>query len=224
MATFLGTMGLPHVLVRFTPTPDGRSARRTALTVIALLSLFYLFPLVRGVRPAIRTRTAHHRKRRRRGAADAGGGDRRHRRTVARGAGGGGAVAAFLATSSGLLVSVAGALSTDVLRGRVRDFRLAASSAGRSDRVVAGGGIVGTVATVGLCVRGVGVDAVPAAGPGHLVAWLTAPARSPGCWSAGVVGVGYESGDRTCGARRCARRLAGDHRRLSGGGHRPLDS
>ena len=37
-----------------------------------------------------------------------------------------GAIAAFLATSSGLLVSIAGALSTDVLRGRVRDFRLAA--------------------------------------------------------------------------------------------------
>ena len=37
-----------------------------------------------------------------------------------------GAIAAFLATSSGLLVSIAGALSTDVLRGRVRDFRVAA--------------------------------------------------------------------------------------------------
>jgi Na+(H+)/acetate symporter ActP len=37
-----------------------------------------------------------------------------------------GAIAAFLATSSGLLVSIAGALATDVLRGRVRDFRTAA--------------------------------------------------------------------------------------------------
>ena len=37
-----------------------------------------------------------------------------------------GAIAAFLATSSGLLVSIAGALATDVLRGRVRDFRIAA--------------------------------------------------------------------------------------------------
>ena len=41
-----------------------------------------------------------------------------------------GAIAAFLATSSGLLVSIAGALSTDVLRGRVSDFRLAAVIAG----------------------------------------------------------------------------------------------
>lgn len=37
-----------------------------------------------------------------------------------------GAVAAFLSTSSGLLVSIAGVLSTDVLRGRIRDFRVAA--------------------------------------------------------------------------------------------------
>ena len=41
-----------------------------------------------------------------------------------------GAIAAFLSTSSGLLVSIAGVLSTDVLRGRVRDFRLAAVVAG----------------------------------------------------------------------------------------------
>ena len=38
VATFLGTMGLPHVLVRFYTNPDGRAARRTALVVIALLS------------------------------------------------------------------------------------------------------------------------------------------------------------------------------------------
>ncbi|SLI66227.1 Na+/solute symporter [Mycobacteroides abscessus subsp. abscessus] len=41
-----------------------------------------------------------------------------------------GAIAAFLSTSSGLLVSIAGVLSTDMLRGRVRDFRLAALVAG----------------------------------------------------------------------------------------------
>ncbi|MDO3639768.1 sodium/solute symporter, partial [Mycolicibacterium arseniciresistens] len=49
IATFLGTMGLPHVLVRFYTNPDGRAARRTALAVIALLSLFYLFPTLLGV-------------------------------------------------------------------------------------------------------------------------------------------------------------------------------
>jgi Na+(H+)/acetate symporter ActP len=37
-----------------------------------------------------------------------------------------GAAAAFLATSSGLVVSLAGVVFTDLLRGRLRDFRLAA--------------------------------------------------------------------------------------------------
>jgi Na+(H+)/acetate symporter ActP len=41
-----------------------------------------------------------------------------------------GAAAAFLSTSSGLVVSLAGVLYTDVLRGRLRDFRLAALISG----------------------------------------------------------------------------------------------
>src|SRR5215470_7618023 len=44
LALLFGTMGLPHVLVRFYTNPDGRAARRTTLVVIALLSAFYLFP------------------------------------------------------------------------------------------------------------------------------------------------------------------------------------
>ncbi len=42
-------MGLPHVLVRFYTNPDGRAARRTTLTVVALLGAFYLFPPLYGV-------------------------------------------------------------------------------------------------------------------------------------------------------------------------------
>jgi Na+(H+)/acetate symporter ActP len=127
VATFLGTMGLPHVLVRFYTNPDGRSARRTALTVIALLSLFYLFPLVLGVFARLYvpelliTGNADAAVLLMPAAAIGGIGGQLLAALVAAGA-----VAAFLATSSGLLVSVAGALSTDVLRGRVRDFRLAA--------------------------------------------------------------------------------------------------
>ena len=34
VATFLGTMGLPHVVVRFYTNPDGRAARRTTLVVL----------------------------------------------------------------------------------------------------------------------------------------------------------------------------------------------
>ena len=49
VATFLGTMGLPHVLVRFYTNPDGHAARRTTLIVLGLLGAFYLLPTVYGV-------------------------------------------------------------------------------------------------------------------------------------------------------------------------------
>ena len=49
LALCFGTMGLPHVLVRFYTNPDGRAARRTTLVVVALLGLFYLFTPVYGV-------------------------------------------------------------------------------------------------------------------------------------------------------------------------------
>lgn len=127
VATFLGTMGLPHVLVRFYTNPDGRAARRTALAVIALLSLFYLFPTILGVFARLYvpqlliTGTADAAVLLLPGAAIGGPVGAGLAALVAAGA-----IAAFLATSSGLLVSIAGALSTDVLKGRVRDFRLAA--------------------------------------------------------------------------------------------------
>ncbi len=127
VATFLGTMGLPHVLVRFYTNPDGRAARRTALAVIALLSLFYLFPTLLGVFSRLYvpqlliTGTADAAVLLAPGSAIAGPAGQLLAALVAAGA-----IAAFLATSSGLLVSFAGALATDVLPGRVRDFRLAA--------------------------------------------------------------------------------------------------
>ncbi|OBC11374.1 cation acetate symporter [Mycobacterium sp. 852013-50091_SCH5140682] len=127
VATFLGTMGLPHVLVRFYTNPDGRAARRTALAVIALLWLFYLFPTLLGVFARLYvpqlliTGTADAAVLLAPGAAIGGIGGQLLAALVAAGA-----IAAFLATSSGLLVSIAGALATDVLRGRVRDFRVAA--------------------------------------------------------------------------------------------------
>lgn len=126
VATFLGAMGLPHVLVRFYTNPDGRAARRAALAVIALLSIFYLFPTVLGVFARLYVPQLLMT-----GRADAavlllptsigGLGGQLIAALVAAGA-----FAAFLATSSGLLVSFAGAVSTDLLGGRVRDFRLTA--------------------------------------------------------------------------------------------------
>src|SRR5439155_9114240 len=49
LATFLGTMGLPPLLVRFYTNPDGAAARRTTLVVLGLVGLFYLFPTLYGV-------------------------------------------------------------------------------------------------------------------------------------------------------------------------------
>lgn len=127
VATFLGTMGLPHVLVRFYTNRDGRAARRTALAVIALLSLFYLFPVLLGVFSRLYvpqlliTGTADAAVLLAPGSAIGGAFGQLLAALVAAGA-----IAAFLATSSGLLVSIAGALATDVMRGRVRDFRIAA--------------------------------------------------------------------------------------------------
>ena len=127
LATFLGVMGLPHVLVRFYTNPDGRSARRTALAAIALLSLFYLFPVLLGVFARLYvpelliTGTSDAAVLLLPSAAIGGLAGQILAALVAAGA-----IAAFLATSSGLLVSVAGALATDVFRGRVRDFRIAA--------------------------------------------------------------------------------------------------
>ena len=121
-------MGLPHVLVRFYTNPDGRAARRTALAVHrAAVGVLCVPDAARGVRPAVRPAVADHRRRRRRRAAVARRRDRRVRpEPLLAALVAAGAIAAFLSTSSGLLVSIAGVLTTDVLRGRVRDFRLAA--------------------------------------------------------------------------------------------------
>lgn len=127
VATFLGTMGLPHVMVRFYTNPDGRAARRTALAVLGLLTVFYAFPTLMGVFARLYvpqllvTDTADAAVVLMPQAAFGGPAGQLLAALAAAGA-----IAAFLATSSGLLVSIAGALATDVLRGRVRDFRTAA--------------------------------------------------------------------------------------------------
>lgn len=159
---FLGTMGLPHVLVRFYTNPDGRTARATSLAVIGLLGVFYLFPTLLGafarlwVPQLLITGASDAAVLLLPGSVFSGLGGQLLAALVAAGA-----LAAFLSTSSGLLVSVAGVLSTDVLRGRVRDFRLAAVLAGAIPLVLAVGvvsldlsrtvGLVFAVAASTLC-------------------------------------------------------------------------
>ncbi|EAQ00466.1 putative transporter [Janibacter sp. HTCC2649] len=49
LALCLGTMGLLHVLVRFDTNADGVAARRTTVSVVALLAIFCLWPPVHAV-------------------------------------------------------------------------------------------------------------------------------------------------------------------------------
>ncbi|MEX5711610.1 cation acetate symporter [Parafrankia sp. FMc6] len=121
LALLLGTMGLPHVIVRFYTNPDGRAARRTAAVVVGLLGLFYLFPpvyaalgrlyapdlLLSGRTDAVVLLLPERMLPGRWGEATSA--------LVTAGA-----FAAFLSTASGLTVSVAGVLSQDLLRGRAR--------------------------------------------------------------------------------------------------------
>ena len=129
VAAALGTMGLPHVLVRFYSDPDGRAARRTAVVVLAMVGGFFVLVNVVGALARLYTPQLLVT-----GQSDAAvllvptsalgstwwgwllGG------LVAAGA-----AAAFLSTMSGLVVSLAGVLFTDVLPGRLRHLRLAAA-------------------------------------------------------------------------------------------------
>ncbi|MGC9667114.1 cation acetate symporter [Planosporangium sp. 12N6] len=140
LATFLGTMGLPHVLVRFYTNRDGAAARRTTLVVLALVGLFYLMPTLYGVLGRIYvphlllTGETDAVVLLLPGAALGSGLVGQFLGSLVAA----GAFAAFLSTSSGLLTSVAGVLSTDVLgRGSVRDFRRAAIVAGAVPLVLA---------------------------------------------------------------------------------------
>ncbi|WP_262850020.1 sodium/solute symporter [Mumia quercus] len=141
VATFLGTMGLPHVVVRFYTNPDGRAARRTTLIVLALLGAFYLLPTAYGVIGRVYAGDL----------AGTGSSDIVVLELPLRVIGGtlgdvlgalltAGAFAAFLSTSSGLTMSLAGVLAQGSL-GRRALGPVAA---------VRAGAVVGTVFPLGL--------------------------------------------------------------------------
>lgn len=131
LATFLGALGLPHILVRFYTNPSGQAARRTTAIVVLLLSCFYVLPAIVAVlgrldAPGLYTS----------GQTDAvvlvlprleaGGlaGALLGALVAA------GAFAAFLSTSSGLLIAMAGALSHDLLARGTGAFRVLAVALG----------------------------------------------------------------------------------------------
>jgi cation/acetate symporter len=131
IATFFGAIGLPHILVRFYTNPDGEAARRTTLIVVLLLSTFYVFPAVLAMLTRLHAPELYM-------SSDSDSivlalpslllpglpGELLAALVAA------GAFAAFLSTSSGLLVSVAGALSHDFMHGGVASFRWCAIAAG----------------------------------------------------------------------------------------------
>jgi cation/acetate symporter len=173
LATFLGTMGLPHVLVRFYTNPDGRAARRTTLVVLVLLGAFYLLPAVYGALGRVYAPDL----------LGSGRGDTVVLELPARMVDGtagdvlgalvtAGAFAAFLSTSSGLTVSVAGVLSQDVLGrwlGAVTAFRAA--------------GVVAVLVPLGLAVLAQGLPIAQVVGLAFAVAASTfCPLLVLGIW------------------------------------------
>ncbi|GAA1814088.1 sodium/solute symporter [Nesterenkonia flava] len=131
LALMLGTIGLPHVLVRFYTNPDGDAARRTTFLLLVLLTGFYVLPVALGViARGVLTQEADlgspdSALLQLPGAVFAGAGADVLTAVVA-----GGAFAAFLSTTSGLVVSVSGVLSQEFFGGTVRGFRIGAVLAG----------------------------------------------------------------------------------------------
>jgi Na+(H+)/acetate symporter ActP len=131
LATVLGAMGLPHILVRFYTNRDGQAARRTTAFVLLLLACFYVFPAIFAVLGRLEAP----------GLYVSGQTDSvvlvlpRMASSGALGTALGalvaaGAFAAFLSTSSGLLISMSGALSHDIMGRGVRAFRASAIAIG----------------------------------------------------------------------------------------------
>jgi Na+(H+)/acetate symporter ActP len=173
IATFLGTMGLPHILVRFYTNPDGHAARHTTVRVLSLLGLFYAFPAVYGalgrtlVPQLYVTGQTDDVVLRLPAAAWPGTvGTLLGAFTAA------GAFAAFFSTSSGLLVSMAGTISHDVWPRVRRDRPTNVSLRRLRFRVAAVGAIILPV-LLALTVKSVDISI--------LVGWAFAIAASTFC-------------------------------------------
>jgi Na+(H+)/acetate symporter ActP len=193
LALLFGTMGLPHVLVRFYTNPDGRAARRTTLVVIGLLGAFYLFPPVYGALGRVYAPELLLT-----GRTDAvvlllprlmlpePWGDLVAALLVA------GAFAAFLSTASGLTVSVAGVLSQDLLRGRARasvpGFRVGAALAVLVPALLSLPAIgIGLADTVGLAFALAASTFCPLLALGIWWRGLTVPGATAGLLTGGAI-------------------------------------
>jgi cation/acetate symporter len=190
LATFLGTMGLPHVVVRFYTNRDGRAARRTTVAVLGLLSCFYLLPPLYGVLGRIYAFDLVAD-----GRSDSVvlelpsrmlGGPAGELLTALLGAG---AFAAFLSTSSGLVVSIGGVVSQDLLSSRldpVTAFRVSTSA--------------GALVTLGVALASSGLAVAHAVELAFAVAASTfCPLLLLGIWWRGLTARGAVAGMATGG-------------------------
>ncbi|MFC4907790.1 sodium:solute symporter family transporter [Actinomadura gamaensis] len=157
LAVLLGTMGLPHILMRFYTNTSGRAARRTAAMVPALLSLFYLFPALYGTLGRLYTPELLM-------TGDTDATILTLPRKLAPGLSGSllvglvaaGAFAAFISTTCGVVVAIAGTIS-QFLRGGTGSFRAGAVFALAVPLCVAG--CVGTRNAAGLVTLALTVSA-----------------------------------------------------------------
>ena len=173
IATFLGTMGLPHILVRFYTNPDGPAARHTTVRVLGLLGLFYIFPGIYGALGRVLVPQLYVT-----GATDTvvlrlpqaawpgTVGNVLGAITAA------GAFAAFLSTSSGLLVSIAGTISHDVWPRVSRERTTTVAIRRLRFRLAAG---LGMLAPIAVAFFAQGIDIAV------LVGWAFALAASTFC-------------------------------------------
>jgi cation/acetate symporter len=162
LATVLGAMGLPHILVRFYTNKDGQAARRTTAFVLLLVACFYVLPAVFAVLGRLEAPGLYVSGQTdsvvlvlpRLASAGLLG-------TVLGALVAAGAFAAFLSTSSGLLISMAGALSHDIMGRGVKAFRASAI-------------MIGMLMTgLGIFVSGISINV--------LVGWAFAIAASTFC-------------------------------------------
>jgi cation/acetate symporter len=179
VATTLGAMGLPHVVMRFHTVAGARAARRVAVSVIVLLSLFYLWPVVYGLLGRIATPTPEETDvvpLLVPGAIVPGTAGAILTALVAAGA-----FAAFLSTSSGLLLALAGGLSHDLFGGSLSRLRL--------------GVVVGTALAVALSLPAADVDINVLVGWAFAVAASTfCPLLTLGIWWRGLTAPGATAG------------------------------
>jgi Na+(H+)/acetate symporter ActP len=131
LATFLGAVGLPHLLQHSSTYRDGPGARRTMTVALVLLGIFFLFPTVFAVIGRLQAPGLYAT-----GPADAT--VIALPRLILTGAGGAwlgalaaaGAFSALVCAGVGLLTGISGTLATSLFRGGVSGFRWSACLAG----------------------------------------------------------------------------------------------